>query len=465
MKAYTDSTSNYVFSNNEKNKNTELLERISYSPKIHLLKRIWKHPILMHYHRLFVTVLIINILLIVNSIETFSVQSIGQLKQKEISNFVLINLFVATLIRQQYVINGLFWVATKAPKSWPLSIRAIFGKIYHFGGLHSGCAIAATIWFAIFSINIFQNYISQQDTTPDALMLITLSLLSILFTLIIMAIPGIRSRYHNLFEKVHRFGGWSALILFWCLTILLVAQQSPENKVFSTLIQTVDFWVLSLVTLSIILPWLRLKKVPINTLKPSSHVAVTEFNYGVTPFAGSSTALSRNPLMEWHSFANVPSPHKNGFRLVISRAGDWTGNFIDDTPSHIWVKGIPTAGVGNIELLFRRVIWVATGSGVGPCIPHLLSKKIPSKLVWITRNPRKTYGDQLTDEILEAQPDAFIWDTEKDGKPDIAKIAYQACREFNAEAVICISNKKLTWQVVYGMESRGIPAYGAIWDS
>ena len=35
----------------------------------------------------------------------------------------------------------------------------------------------------------------------------------------------------------------------------------------------------------------------------------------------------------------------------------------------------------------------------------------------------------------------------------------------DAEAVIVIANKKLTWQVVYGMESRGIPAYGAIWDS
>ena len=36
---------------------------------------------------------------------------------------------------------------------------------------------------------------------------------------------------------------------------------------------------------------------------------------------------------------------------------------------------------------------------------------------------------------------------------------------FGAEAVICISNKKLTWQVVHGLERRGIPAFGAIWDS
>jgi hypothetical protein len=31
--------------------------------------------------------------------------------------------------------------------------------------------------------------------------------------------------------------------------------------------------------------------------------------------------------------------------------------------------------------------------------------------------------------------------------------------------VICISNKKTTWHLVEQLERRGIPAYGAIWDS
>ena len=53
----------------------------------------------------------------------------------------------------------------------------------------------------------------------------------------------------------------------------------------------------------------------------------------------------------------------------------------------------------------------------------------------------------------------------KTDRPDLVQLAYDAVKEFDAEAVIVISNKKLTWQVVYGMESRGIPAYGAIWDS
>ena len=131
----------------------------------------------------------------------------------------------------------------------------------------------------------------------------------------------------------------------------------------------------------------------------------------------------------------------------------------------MWVKGIPTAGVGNVDQLFKRVVWVATGSGIGPTLPHLLAQEVPAHLVWSTRNARKTYGDALVDEILEVEPNALIWDTDERGRPDLIKLAYAAVQAFEAEAVIVIANEKLTRMVVHGMESRGIPAYGAIWDS
>lgn len=78
---------------------------------------------------------------------------------------------------------------------------------------------------------------------------------------------------------------------------------------------------------------------------------------------------------------------------------------------------------------------------------------------------RKTFGDEFVDSILEKSPGAVIYDTRKHGKPDMVKLTYRLVKEFNAEAVCVISNKKLTDQVVYGMMSRGIPAFGAIWDS
>ena len=59
----------------------------------------------------------------------------------------------------------------------------------------------------------------------------------------------------------------------------------------------------------------------------------------------------------------------------------------------------------------------------------------------------------------------LIWDTDERGKPDLSALALQAVRDSGAEAVIVISNQKLTRRVVHDMESQGIPAFGAIWDS
>lgn len=219
-----------------------------------------------------------------------------------------------------------------------------------------------------------------------------------------------------------------------------------------------------MLTLSIALPWIRLRKVAVSHQRPSGHAVISTLRH-TTPFAGSSTAISLQPLLEWHSFANIPTPGQPGFRLIISRAGDWTGRFIEQMPSHVWVKGITTAGVANVETLFKSVVYIATGSGIGPVMPHLLARQVPIQLVWSTRSPAKTYGEELVAEILRAQPGAVIWDTDVRGKPDLVQLAYAAVQDFSAEAVICIANQAVTQRVVEEMEARGIPAYGAIWDS
>ena len=434
-------------------------------PQQNLWQRIWKRPAMMHYHRLIFLVVLANLTFIRFATALGLLPPVSGLALGAISNLILANIALAILIRQQYVINLLFKLATSVPTSWPLSIRRLLGKVYHFGGLHVGGAVMGTAWFVVFVSSATYHVVNRLPGVSVITLILSYAILAILLFLIIMALPPIRARFHDRFEMSHRFGGWIALLLFWAQTVMFVNDQRGRVSFGSALFSSPGFWTLVLLTTSIALPWLRLRKVPVRIERPSSHVALVHFNYGVTPFAGSSTPVSRNPLVEWHSFANVPAPGKAGFRLTISRAGDWTGEFIEDLPAHVWVKGIPTAGVGNIDKLFKRVIWVATGSGIGPTLPHLLAQTAPARLVWSTRNPRTTYGDTLVNEILAVQPQAVIWDTNEKGRPDLVKLAYEAYVDFDAEAVICISNKKLTWQVVYGMESRGIPAYGAIWDS
>jgi hypothetical protein len=85
--------------------------------------------------------------------------------------------------------------------------------------------------------------------------------------------------------------------------------------------------------------------------------------------------------------------------------------------------------------------------------------------VWSARSPRATYGDDLVDEVEAAQPHAVIWDTTRLGNPDLVRLAFDTCRDFDAEAVFVVSNKATTWRVVHRIERMGIPALGPIWDS
>ena len=179
-----------------------------------------------------------------------------------------------------------------------------------------------------------------------------------------------------------------------------------------------------------------------------------------------TTAISRHPIIGWHQFAVIPpAPGRTGYRMIVSRAGDWTGAFVDDPPTHIWVRGLPAVGVANVRRLFSKVVFVVTGSGIGPGLGDILANERPTKLIWITKDPRATYGDALVDEVLAAQPDAPIWNIDDLGKPDVLALTHQEYLESDAEAVVCISNRAVTERVVHNLEQRGIPAFGPIWDS
>ena len=197
--------------------------------------------------------------------------------------------------------------------------------------------------------------------------------------------------------------------------------------------------------------------------------------------------ISTSPLWEWHSFAAIPtqtaiSPRQQDlptarvmhpgprYSIIVSRAGDWTNNAIsghDAQPlRRYWIRGVPVRGVALVVRLFKRAVIVTTGSGIGPALSMLAGReKTPCRLVWSTPNPEKTYGKQVLQEVRNADPDAIIWDTKKSGRPDMIKLTWEAYATFGAEAVVVISNPKLTEAVVYGMESRGVPAFGPIFDS
>ncbi|KAH7878038.1 nonribosomal peptide synthetase 12 [Lentinula edodes] len=422
----------------------------------HLLRNI-RHQIFSLYRRLFGIVFVVNmVIFIITCVRGASVVKLGEI--------VVANLLCAVLMRQDYVINAFFTVCCSVPTSWPLAIRRRVAEVYHIGGFHSSCAISGVIWLLLFTGKATQSLLNGGLVSP-ATLAVTYWILTLLVGIVIFAYPTFRSRRHNTFERLHRFLGWTATALVWCQVVLLTNDfKEPEQSLGLALSRSPAFWLLSVLTGSIILPWLRLRRVPVRSVVLSDHAVRLYFDY-VTTKPGHFTRISDNPLMEWHGFATINEPGKSGYSLVVSKAGDWTAKQIHNPPTHLWVRGVPAYGVLRIASLFRRIVLVATGSGIGPCAPVILAKKVPLCLLWTSPDVRKTFGDHLVDSILEAAPKAVLHDTRRDGKPDMIQLTYRLYKEFNAEAVCVISNQKLTRKIVYGMKSRGIPAFGAIWDS
>ncbi|KAJ7250866.1 nonribosomal peptide synthetase 12 [Mycena haematopus] len=419
-----------------------------------------RHIVFSLYRRLFGVVFLTNIGIFISMLVR------GGADAQRLGLITLANLFVAILMRQDYVVNTFFNVFCAVPTSWPLSIRRVCARVYHIGGLHSGCATSGVVWLALTCGQATKEAVDGGSIAHAsvATVAVSYSILLLLFGIVIFAHPTMRSKRHDSFERVHRFFGWTSIILVWAQVVVLTNDYRGDLSLSHALVHSAPFWMLLVMTGSIILPWLRLRKVPVRAEVLSKHAVRLYFTYS-TPISGSFVRLSVHPLKDWHGFATIPVPNEKGFSLVVSKAGDWTNSRIMDAPSTIWVRGAPCFGVLRIVPLFRRVVFVATGSGIGPCAPCILEQRVPIRLLWTSPNVRETFGDKLVDEILGASPDAVIYDTRKHGKPDMVKLTLRLVKEFNAEAVCVISNQKLTQKIVYGMMSRGIPAFGAIWDS
>lgn len=382
------------------------------------------------------------------------------------------NLCMAVLMRSEPVVNLLFTVFCSVPTSFPLAIRRHCARIFHIGGIHSGCAIAATVFFSIFTVVAtvgVAEKASQQGISTAALVLSHL-IMALLVGIGMMSHPNIRAKHHNTWEMSHRFGGWTALVLLWVQTALATKDLNPGIAPSTAYLNSPAIWLLSIATAAIIFPWLHLRKVPVRSEVLSNHAVRLWFDY-TTPVVGTAVRLAERPLVDWHGFATITNPKTlenpkaSGFSLIVSRAGDFTGRTIERAPDHIWVRGIPTCGVLRIATLFKSVVLVATGSGIGPCLAVILAKKVPARILWTAPNPEQTFGKGIVNSVLETDPHAIIHNTRTMGKPNMSLMAYQLWKESGAEAVCIISNKKFTTKVVYDLEARGIPAYGAIFDS
>ena len=441
--------------------------RDPHAPARASVRAVAKHPRLMPYHRLMVAVVVVNLAVLFHHVRRGDWRIADGTALSALSALALINVTAAVLIRQQTLLNILYGLAGRGSRSWPLWVRWSVSKVHHVGGVHAGCAAGRN------GVAVCVHRRGDRDPRPPPRRAsrtrrscCASGLVALMVLVTVCAIPPVRTRAHNVFEQSHRWGGWTAIVLFWALTIHLALRGRGDATALEAIASDWHVWVLAILTASVAWPWLRLRRVPVTVHRPSAHVAIVHFDYGVRPAYPSAVGISLSPLREWHAFATVTTPDQTGYRLLISRAGDWTGRFIDDPPTHVWVRGVPS------RHRWRRSRCCTSESSTSSraaasdrVLGQILANRVPARLVWSTRDPRRTYGDALVDEVETAQPDAVIWDTTKHGKPDLLNLALDTYESFGAEAVFVVSNKPTTLRLVHDLERRGIPAFGPIWDS
>jgi hypothetical protein len=288
----------------------------------------------------------------------------------------------------------------------------------------------------------------------------------LLLMIVSMAHPAIRSRMHDQFEWTHRFAGWTSVGLLWAEFALLTdasIRSTPTPLPYAILSSPV-FWTLLISTISIALPWIWLRKVNVVPEPLSDHAIRLHLNYTNLPLCA-APRFSDSPLLEWHSFAGIPSETGQGFSVIVSRSGDWTSKIIHSPPTSLWVRGNPTIGVLHLAPIFKQVVLVATGSGIGPIMSLLWDSNISCRILWSTPDPEVTYSKGVLETVRRADPNARIVNTTIAGRPNLPRETFSLYRESGAEAVFVISNPKVTRKVVYSLESRGVPVFAPIFDS
>ncbi|KAI4333880.1 hypothetical protein L6164_018635 [Bauhinia variegata] len=380
--------------------------------------------------------------------------------------FSIGNILALTLSRSEVVLRVVFWLAVKTlgRPCVPLRIKtATTSFLQSLGGIHSGCAISAIAWL-VYSLVLT---IKNKDRTSPEIIGVAFAILFLISFSSIAAFPLIRHLHHNVFERIHRFSGWMALILVW-IFILLSLRYDPSSKSYnlqlSKMVKKQEYWFTLAITILIIFPWLTIRKVAVSISAPSGHASIIKFEGGVE--MGLLGRISPSPLSEWHAFGII-SDGKKEHMMLAGAVGDFTKSLISNPPRHLWVRSMHFAGLPYLVNLYQRVVLVATGSGICVFLSFLL-QPCPSDvcLVWVAKDIELNYGKGIK-EMVSGYPKekVIVHDTAISGRPNVADMTVDAATKWNAQVVIVTSNPQGSRDVIRACNKANIPAFGPIWDS
>jgi len=323
------------------------------------------------YRRIFSLILVSNLIGLCLVLRNIKSPALDRL-----TTWASLNFLIAVIVRQDFFINLVFRTAWLVPWSFPLRVRRLVARVYTYGGIHSGAAVAGTMWFSVSTV-LITTFFVQQRLFSLSIVVTTWFILVLLVLIILLAFPLMRAKYHNTFEITHRFLGWTTIALLWVQLLLLThhisrTSSAPVSGVTILLRSSPAFWSLLATTLILIYPWLRLRRWTFTSEVLSSHALCLHFQHHIHRF--SYLSLSSSPLTEWHPFATFPSgdPEQLGGSMVISAAGDWTRLLLESQirayhrntlyprthrPTiRLWTRGIVKPGVLSLTCVFQRVV-------------------------------------------------------------------------------------------------------------
>ncbi|CAK9321095.1 unnamed protein product [Citrullus colocynthis] len=381
--------------------------------------------------------------------------------------FSIGNIFALTLCRSEAFLRVLFSLAvTIFGRSWvPLAIKTtVTSLLQSLGGVHSGCGVSSIAWLVY---ALLLTLMDPQERSP-AIVAVASAILALLSLSSLAAFPLVRHLHHNVFERTHRFAGWTALSLLWAFLILTLTYdpitKSYNEDLGSRLFQTQEFWFTAAITFLIILPWVTVRRVPVQISAPSGHASIIKFSGGVKP--GLLGRISPSPLSEWHAFGIISDGEKEHMMLA-GAVGDFTKSLVSDPPSHLWIRGVHFAGLPYLVNMYERALVVATGSGICVFLSFLLqTNRANVHLVWVAKGIEENFGKEIK-EMVNGYPKekVIVHDTAVLGRPNVAELTVKAARGWKAEVVIVTSNPEGSRNVVNACKCVGIAAFGPIWDS
>ncbi|KAL3741741.1 hypothetical protein ACJRO7_017242 [Eucalyptus globulus] len=415
------------------------------------------------YKRLFIICLTLNVVALI-----LAVTGHFPYARNRAAIFSITNIFALTLCRSEAFLRVAFWLAVELlGHSWvPLFVKtATTSLLQSLGGIHSGCGVSSLAWL-VYALVLTLN---DRDNTSPEIIGVALAILALIALSSLAAFPLVRHLHHNVFERTHRFAGWSALGLLWGFVILTVAYD-PRTKSYksyglgSRLVRRQEFWFTVGIMVLIIIPWVTVRRVPVKVSSPSGHASIIKFQGGVK--AGILGRISPSPLSEWHAFGII-SDGKDEHIMLAGAVGDFTKSLVTDPPTHLWVRQVHLAGLPYLANMFNRVLLVATGSGICVFLSFLLQPcRASICLLWVANNVEQNFSKEIKEMVSCHSSDrVIVHDTAVHGRPNVAEMSVGMVKKWGAEVVIVTSNPKGSRDVVNACKSKGIAAFGPIWDS